>query len=288
MPDNNDSILSSTMTHWPEQQNPAQPYLDLVSQFRQGGISEILKNKGYQIPQSVDWLGQVLNNPNAQTAMGMAGGFWSNPKNVELLKQLKGQGKSLGLIASELGVGRGAVAGKLDRLGLLKPEGEVGNWAEQTVKKTKPDITKIDKPKAGSAPLKKDYNDPTADVSFTAIDPSRLLPSGIKQALSSYSQKPVTLPKIGFMEKPFDPNEEVIANLYKAKEGDPRRSPGFTDKATAASHINSYWWKNPEKVNELIQHKSDGLTHSQIADKFGVTRSTIGNMVKRLKDEGYL
>jgi GcrA cell cycle regulator len=83
-----------------------------------------------------------LNNPDNQAAMGIgvrgmphtmtraatealqrsrdiknANTIWGDPANVERLKQLKAQGRSLNEIASELGVSRGTIAGKLDRLG---------------------------------------------------------------------------------------------------------------------------------------------------------------------------
>jgi hypothetical protein len=48
---------------------------------------------------------------------------WTSER-IDLLKQLRADGLSTTEIGRELGVTRGAIAGKLDRLGLTRPEGE--------------------------------------------------------------------------------------------------------------------------------------------------------------------
>jgi hypothetical protein len=142
-----DDALKDTSTHWPEPPNPAQPYLEIAKQYMQGGIPQVLKGQGIQVPAPIDWLGKVLNNRDNQSAMGMAaklnpisgnnisGQFlksgelkpqvanspWADPKNIELLRQLKGQGLGASEIANQLNTTKNAVIGKLNRLGVSEP-----------------------------------------------------------------------------------------------------------------------------------------------------------------------
>jgi len=53
-----------SMTHWPEQPNPAEPYLKAAKDFAKGGISEVI---GHHDP-----LGDLLQSDAANTAIGMA------------------------------------------------------------------------------------------------------------------------------------------------------------------------------------------------------------------------
>ena len=110
------SALKNTATHSQEQPNPAQPYLDMFNQYSHGGIPEVLKNKGYKIPPSVDWLAGILSNPDNQAALGMAAP-WAGK-----VKDLATQGKTYAQIAKEVGATRGAVAGEMYRQGLTSPK----------------------------------------------------------------------------------------------------------------------------------------------------------------------
>ncbi len=60
------------MTHRPEQPNPAQPYLAAAQQYFRGGVPEILRAHGIELPSWLAVIDRVLNNPDNQAAMGMA------------------------------------------------------------------------------------------------------------------------------------------------------------------------------------------------------------------------
>jgi hypothetical protein len=58
------ALEDAMMTHWPEQPNPAKPYLEAAQRFAKGGISEVIGHR--------DPLGDVLQSDAANTAIGMA------------------------------------------------------------------------------------------------------------------------------------------------------------------------------------------------------------------------
>lgn len=116
--DNDDliSALKATSTHSPEQPNPAQPYLDMVNQYMQGGVPEVLKNRGVSVPDWVNKFGSILQNPDNQTILGMAAP-WAGK-----LPGLASEGKSYSQMAKELDVTRNQVAGEMYRQGLTAPK----------------------------------------------------------------------------------------------------------------------------------------------------------------------
>ncbi len=64
----------ATQTHWPPAPNPAQPYIDTVRQYVSGGVPEVLRQHNIHYPGegAVNWLGNVLNNPDVNTALSFS------------------------------------------------------------------------------------------------------------------------------------------------------------------------------------------------------------------------
>lgn len=67
-----DGALAGSMTHYPESPNPAQPYIQGTKDFLKGGLSEVLKGQGVQLPDWSNRVGDVLQSEAANTAIGMA------------------------------------------------------------------------------------------------------------------------------------------------------------------------------------------------------------------------
>ena len=63
--------LARTMTHQPEQPNPAEPYLKGIRDFAAGGVSDVLRGAGVQMPQASNAVGDLLKSDAANTAIGM-------------------------------------------------------------------------------------------------------------------------------------------------------------------------------------------------------------------------
>jgi hypothetical protein len=63
--------LARTMTHQAEQPNPAEPYLKGAKDFARGGVSDVLRGAGVQMPQASNAIGDVLKSDAANTAIGM-------------------------------------------------------------------------------------------------------------------------------------------------------------------------------------------------------------------------
>lgn len=73
-----DAALAASMTHQPEQPNPAAPYLQDVRNFfgsgpGQGGIYGVLKGRGFDLPQWMDRGAEFLHNPDVNMALGVMG-----------------------------------------------------------------------------------------------------------------------------------------------------------------------------------------------------------------------
>jgi hypothetical protein len=66
-----DDELAQTSTHQAERPNPAEPYLKGVRDFATGGVSDVLRGAGVQMPQASNAIGDVLKSDAANTAMGM-------------------------------------------------------------------------------------------------------------------------------------------------------------------------------------------------------------------------
>jgi len=83
------------MTHWPEQPNPAEPYLKAAKDFAKGGISEVI---GHHDP-----LGDLLQSDAANTAIGMAGplkgGDVFAQRILDLVRKLPDTGVHQGKVA---------------------------------------------------------------------------------------------------------------------------------------------------------------------------------------------
>jgi len=63
--------LARTMTHQAEQPNPAEPYLKGAKDFARGGVSDVLRGAGVQMPQASNAVGDLLKSDAANTAIGM-------------------------------------------------------------------------------------------------------------------------------------------------------------------------------------------------------------------------
>jgi hypothetical protein len=63
--------LARTMTHQAEQPNPAEPYLKGARDFAKGGVSDVLRGAGVQMPQASNAVGDLLKSDAANTAIGM-------------------------------------------------------------------------------------------------------------------------------------------------------------------------------------------------------------------------
>ena len=63
--------LARTMTHQAEQLNPAEPYLKGAKDFARGGVSDVLRGSGVQMPQASNAVGDLLKSDAANTAIGM-------------------------------------------------------------------------------------------------------------------------------------------------------------------------------------------------------------------------
>ena len=63
--------LARTMTHQAENPNPAAPYLKGAKDFARGGVSDVLRGAGVQMPQASNAVGDLLKSDAANTAMGM-------------------------------------------------------------------------------------------------------------------------------------------------------------------------------------------------------------------------
>jgi len=63
--------LSRTMTHQAGQPNPAEPYLKGARDFAKGGVSDVLRGAGVQMPQASNAVGDLLKSDAANTAIGM-------------------------------------------------------------------------------------------------------------------------------------------------------------------------------------------------------------------------
>lgn len=64
--------LASTMTHWPQQPNPAQPYIDALAAFAKGGLQGVANQRGIETPDWSKAAGNVLSSDAANAAIGMA------------------------------------------------------------------------------------------------------------------------------------------------------------------------------------------------------------------------
>ena len=75
------SADAESMTHYAPAPNPqfseAQKFihgaLDVASQFQKGGMYEVLKNTGVQMPEWMHKIGNFFQDENVNTAIGMAG-----------------------------------------------------------------------------------------------------------------------------------------------------------------------------------------------------------------------
>jgi hypothetical protein len=67
--------LRALMTHEAARPNPAAPYLRDAKNFATGGVSEVLKKRGVELPDWINSVGNILQNPDNQAAMGMAGNY---------------------------------------------------------------------------------------------------------------------------------------------------------------------------------------------------------------------
>jgi len=76
--------LARTMTHQAEQLNPAEPYLKGAKDFARGGVSDVLRGAGVQMPQASNAVGDLLKSDAANTAIGMVNPIKGNFKNAEL------------------------------------------------------------------------------------------------------------------------------------------------------------------------------------------------------------
>jgi GcrA cell cycle regulator len=101
-------------THQAEQPNPAQPYLNDVQIFAQGGVFGTMQGRGINTPKILpDWVSNALNNPDNMLAIGGVQG-----ERLNQLKQLLQAGNTYSEIADTLGISRGAVAGTVRDLNL--------------------------------------------------------------------------------------------------------------------------------------------------------------------------
>jgi hypothetical protein len=66
-----DAELSQTSTHQAEQPNPAEPYLKGAKDFARGGVSDVMRGAGVQMPQTSNAVGDLLKSDAANTAIGM-------------------------------------------------------------------------------------------------------------------------------------------------------------------------------------------------------------------------
>jgi hypothetical protein len=66
-----DAELSQTSTHQAELPNPAEPYLKGAKDFARGGVSDVLRGSGVQMPQASNAIGDLLKSDAANTAIGM-------------------------------------------------------------------------------------------------------------------------------------------------------------------------------------------------------------------------
>src|SRR5258707_2055181 len=111
-----DSTLSASMTHQPEQPNSAQPYIDTAQRYLQSGDYDPVHLPG---TRPADYLRELSRNPdilakNIEQAgnfnfVGVAGrprGYWSEGEGVDILKRLNDEGKSQAEIADILGLSR--------------------------------------------------------------------------------------------------------------------------------------------------------------------------------------
>jgi hypothetical protein len=62
---------ASSMTHWPEAPNPVPGIVQSARDFLKGGLSEVLKGQGVQLPEWSNRVGGVLQSEAANTAIGM-------------------------------------------------------------------------------------------------------------------------------------------------------------------------------------------------------------------------
>lgn len=93
-----------SMTHQPDQLNPAAPVIDAVSKFASGGISRVL---GDDQPEWSKKFGEVLSSPEANAAIGMFGGRMSKAA-VGFAEQMEKRGFSETTIKEMSGLERGA------------------------------------------------------------------------------------------------------------------------------------------------------------------------------------
>jgi hypothetical protein len=167
---NDDAALAASMTHWPEQPNPAQPYLDVARMAASTGLAFAtggLKGAGLDVlPDWMNTVGGVFQNPDNQTALGgvkvgaaylqkppflpkpfePAGVgklnkqgepvFGNSPSNRQAVKEGIEAGKSYGQLAEELGTTSGVIFHAAEDLGVkskLPQGGQAKSFGEDTV-----------------------------------------------------------------------------------------------------------------------------------------------------------
>lgn len=111
------------MTHWPEDPNPAAPYLRDAANFAGGGIAGVMQGRGIDPPiKFPKWLQDLINNPDNQLVLPGMAKEWAG-----LLPKLRKLGLSYSQIAERLraaypDISRNAVAGAMRDSGLSEPK----------------------------------------------------------------------------------------------------------------------------------------------------------------------
>lgn len=92
---------TESMTHQPEQENTAKPYLDTFKRFVHGGISEAVYG------EDRSQLAKAMSSESANAALGLFGGRFS-PNSLGVATKIESAGYSPGLIKQLTGLERGA------------------------------------------------------------------------------------------------------------------------------------------------------------------------------------
>src|SRR5215468_11057550 len=93
-PFSEDAALASTMTHWPEGPNPAQPYIDMARNFAKGGMTETLRGAGVQLPDWSNRISDIAQSENFNTALGIFGGPLAKTADLAALGRARTMAKA--------------------------------------------------------------------------------------------------------------------------------------------------------------------------------------------------
>lgn len=92
---------TESMTHQPEQENTAKPYLDTFKRFMHGGISEAIYG------EDRSQLAKTMSSESSNAALGLFGGRFS-PNSLGIATKFESAGYSPGLVKELTGLERGA------------------------------------------------------------------------------------------------------------------------------------------------------------------------------------